>query len=35
MDEAADPSGAYDDALGMGVAPLIEKMLKEMLAWQP
>jgi N-formylglutamate deformylase len=35
MDEAADPSGAYDDALSIGVAPLIEKMLKEMLAWQP
>lgn len=35
MDEAADPSGAYDDALATGAAPLIEKMLKEMLAWQP
>ncbi|HEY8876783.1 MAG TPA: N-formylglutamate deformylase [Roseateles sp.] len=35
MDEACDPSGAYDEALAGQAAPLIEKMLKEMLAWQP
>lgn len=35
MDESCDPSGAYDDALAVQVAPLIENMLKEMLAWQP
>lgn len=35
MNEAADPIGAYDDTLSADVAPLIEKMLKEMLAWQP
>jgi N-formylglutamate deformylase len=35
MDESADPRGAYDDELATGTAPLIEKMLKEMLAWQP
>ncbi|KQV86451.1 N-formylglutamate deformylase [Pelomonas sp. Root1237] len=35
MNEAAQPSGAYDNALATDVAPLIEKMLKEMLAWQP
>ena len=35
MDEAADPSGAYDAELANGAAPLIEMMLKEMLAWQP
>ena len=34
MDEAAEPSGAYDDELAAGAAPLIEKMLKEMLAWK-
>jgi len=35
MNEAADPIGAYDDTLSADVAPLIEAMLKEMLAWQP
>jgi N-formylglutamate deformylase len=32
MDEAGDPAGAYDDELAAQAAPLIEKMLKEMLA---
>lgn len=35
MDEAADPRQAYDDAAAAEVAPLIEKLLKEMLACQP
>ncbi|MGM9484284.1 N-formylglutamate deformylase [Roseateles sp. NT4] len=35
MDEAADPRTAYDEARAAQVAPLIEKMLQEMLAWQP
>jgi len=35
MDEAADPVHAYDDAMSADVGPLIEKLLKEMLAWQP
>lgn len=35
MDETTDPAGAYDEAFAVQVAPLIEKMLKEMLAWQP
>lgn len=35
MDETCDPAGAYDDALAIQAVPLIEKMLKEMLAWQP
>ena len=32
MDEAADPSGAYDEVLAAQVAPLIEQLLQEMLA---
>ena len=35
MDEAADPREAYDEARAAQVAPLIEQMLKEMLAWRP
>lgn len=35
MDEALDPRHAYDEAAAAQVAPLIERMLKEMLAWQP
>jgi N-formylglutamate deformylase len=35
MDEALDPRHAYDEADAAAVAPLIEKMLEEMLAWQP
>ena len=35
MDEAADPRSAYDEAAAAEVAPLIEQMLKAMLAWQP
>jgi len=35
MDEARDPRQAYDEAAAAEVAPLIEKMLKEMLACQP
>ena len=35
MDEALDPRRAYDEAAAAEVAPLIERMLKEMLAWQP
>ncbi len=35
MSEACDPRGAYDDAFAAAVAPLIEKMLQEMLAWRP
>jgi N-formylglutamate deformylase len=35
MDEALDPRHAYDEAAATQVAPLIERMLKEMLAWQP
>ena len=32
MDEALDPRTAYDEAAAAEVAPLIERMLKEMLA---
>lgn len=32
MDEAADPRQAYDETLAAAVAPLIERMLQEMLA---
>ncbi|RZL32552.1 MAG: N-formylglutamate deformylase [Rubrivivax sp.] len=35
MDEAADPSGAYDERAAAGVAPLIEEMLRELLSWEP
>jgi N-formylglutamate deformylase len=35
MDEALDPRGAYDEAAAAQVAPLIEQLLKAMLAWQP
>jgi N-formylglutamate deformylase len=35
MDEAADPSAAYDESRAARVAPLIEQMLREMLAWRP
>lgn len=35
MDEAADPRGAYDEPGAASVAPLIEQMLREMLAWRP
>lgn len=35
MDEALDPRSAYDEAGAAQVAPLIEQMLKEMLAWRP
>ncbi|MFT7772046.1 N-formylglutamate deformylase [Roseateles sp.] len=35
MDEAADPAGAFDDALAAQVTPLIEGLLQEMLAWRP
>jgi len=34
MDEALDPRHAYDDTAAAQVAPLIEQMLKAMLAWQ-
>ncbi len=35
MDEALDPRHAYDEAAAAEVAPVIEGMLKEMLAWHP
>ena len=35
MDESADPAGAYDEALAAQVAPVIEQLLREMLAWHP
>jgi len=35
MDEALDPRQAYNDAAAAEVAPLIERMLKELLACQP
>jgi N-formylglutamate deformylase len=35
MDEALDPRRAYDEALAADVAPLIEQLLKDMLACQP
>ncbi|MDR7331193.1 N-formylglutamate deformylase [Roseateles asaccharophilus] len=35
MDEALDPRTAYDEAGAAAVAPLIAKLLQEMLAWQP
>jgi len=35
MDEALDPREAYDEAAAARVAPLIEQMLREMLACQP
>ncbi|RZJ11985.1 MAG: N-formylglutamate deformylase [Rubrivivax sp.] len=35
MDEALDPRRAYDEAAADDVAPLIEQMLREMLAWEP
>jgi N-formylglutamate deformylase len=34
MDEARDPREAYDEAAAAAVAPLIQRMLEEMLAWQ-
>jgi len=35
MDEAADPREAWDEARAAEVAPLIEQLLQEMLAWRP
>ncbi|MBV8035028.1 N-formylglutamate deformylase [Roseateles sp.] len=35
MDEAADPAGAFDAARAAQVAPLLEGLLQEMLAWRP
>lgn len=35
MDEAADPREAWDEARAAEVAPLIEHLLQEMLAWRP
>ncbi len=35
MDEAADPTGAYDEARAAQVLPVIEQLLQEMLAWHP
>ena len=35
MDEAREPRGAYDEAAAAQVAPLIERLLTEMLAWRP
>jgi N-formylglutamate deformylase len=35
MDESVDPAGAYDEALAAQVAPVIEQLLREMLAWHP
>ncbi|MFG6429109.1 N-formylglutamate deformylase [Roseateles sp. LYH14W] len=35
MDETAEPSGAYDEHGAASVAPLIEQLLREMLAWEP
>ncbi len=35
MDEAQDPRTAYDEAAAAQVAPLIERLLMEMLAWRP
>ncbi|MFG6459626.1 N-formylglutamate deformylase [Roseateles sp. BYS96W] len=35
MDEAQDPRTAYDEAAAAQVAPLIERLLTEMLAWRP
>ncbi|MFG6487552.1 N-formylglutamate deformylase [Roseateles sp. BYS78W] len=35
MDEAQDPRHAYDEAAAAAVAPLIERMLEEMLACRP
>jgi len=35
MDEGADPAGAFDEARAAEVAPLLEALLREMLAWRP
>ena len=35
MSEAADPAGAYDDALALTASPLIKRLLQEMLSWRP
>ncbi|NCT83659.1 MAG: N-formylglutamate deformylase [Comamonadaceae bacterium] len=35
MDEAADPAGAFDETRAAEVAPLLESLLQEMLAWRP
>ena len=35
MDESADPATAYSEALAAQVAPVVEQMLEEMLAWHP
>ncbi|HEY1128996.1 MAG TPA: N-formylglutamate deformylase [Roseateles sp.] len=35
MDESGDPAGAFDEARAAKVAPLIEGLLQEMLAWRP